>query len=465
MEMKEEAIKVWDACLKVIEEGVTAKEFEDWFKPLRADGFDGRFLTVEVPSEKFVEVLEKNYQGLLTQALRSAIGPNGRLRYSNWLAGENQQMNCKAMGSQLSGGYNTTPIVADPYKAVALRSPLADPQLNEAYTFETYVIGESNKMAASVAEAVADAPGKTVFNPLFVYGGPGVGKTHLIQAIGAKAKEANAQMTVIYLSADRFMRQYMDAKNANDINGFMHFYQGVGLLILDDVQELGGRTGTAEAFFQIFNHLIQNRRQVVLASDKKPAELAGLNERLLSRFKSGMVAEVRPPDRATRLGIVRAKAGAEGLTLPDEVAQYVASNVSGNARELQGALVSLLAYATMTNTDVSLDLAQHVVSDLVSRPKPEMVTKDMVVSAVCQFFNIERDQMQKNTRKRETVTARQIAMFLCKKLTTDSLSSIGMSLGNRNHSTVLYACKTVESLIETDPKIAEAVQKIEESLS
>ncbi|MEE1348134.1 MAG: chromosomal replication initiator protein DnaA, partial [Bacteroidales bacterium] len=247
---------------------------------------------------------------------------------------------------------------------------------------------------------------------------------------------------------------------------FMHFYQSIGLLILDDIQELGGesRARTADVFFQIFNHLLQNGRQVVLASDKKPAELTGLNERLLSRFKSGLVAEVRQPDKETRLGIVKAKAYADGLALPDDVVQYVAANVSGNARELQGALVSLLAHATLTNTDITLSLAQSVVSELVSRPKNELITNDMVIEAVCDYFKIEPEKMQKNTRKREVVVARQIAMYLCKKLTTDSLSTIGASLGNRNHSTVVYACRSIEGLIETDSKIAEAVMTIEESL-
>ncbi len=464
MDTIDRAVSVWNTCLGEIEKKVSAADYSAWFKPLKAIGLDDNVLTVKLPSIYFAETLDKRFLVQLTEALRMALGGNARLRYSVSVAGTSQNMDGRPIGGGMSGGYDATPKVTDPYKGVALQGPMADPQLNDAYTFETYVIGESNKMAASVAEAVAAAPGKTAFNPLFVYGGPGVGKTHLIQAIGARAKAANQNLTVTYLSADRFMRQYMDAKNANEINGFLRFFQQVGLLILDDIQELSGRTGTADVFFQIFNHLLLNGRQVVLASDKRPAELTGLHERLLSRFKSGMVVEVCPPDRETRLGIVKAKAGAEGLSLSDDVAQYVASNVSGNARELQGALVSLLAYATLTNTDVNINLAQHVVSELVSNPKPEILTKDMVINAVCSYFKIEPDAMQKNTRKRETVIARQIAMYLCKKLTTDSLTTIGMSLGNKNHSTVVYACRAVEGLIETDNKIAEAVQSIEDSL-
>ncbi len=464
MESLEQAKLTWNECLKDIEANVSASDFKQWFMPLSATGKKDDLLTIEAPSAFFIETIEKQFFQQLTHALRTVIGENGRLRYVVRLAGTSQQTPAKPQGSELSGGYAAP--VSDPFKGVGMRDPVVDPQLNEAYTFDTYVIGESNRMAASVAAAVAQAPGKTAFNPLFVYGGPGVGKTHLIQAIGAKAKSASANMTVAYLSADRFMRQYMDAKTTNQISGFMHFYQSIGLLILDDIQELGGesRAKTADVFFQIFNHLLQNGRQVVLASDKKPADLTGLQERLLSRFKSGMVAEVRQPDRETRLGIVKAKADADGLVLPEDVAQYVAANVSGNARELQGALVSLLAHATLSNTDINLSLAQEVVSELVCRPKNEMVTKDVVVEAVCDYFKIEPDMMQKNTRKREVVIARQIAMYLCKKLTTDSLATIGTFLGNRNHSTVVYACRSIEGLMETDAKIAEAVQAIEEGL-
>ena len=460
--MVSQAEEAWSACLKDLRENIGEEDFNRWFAPIRAKELKDGELLVEVPSRFFIETIEKNYIGQLAHALRVSLGEKARLRYSFPMAGTSMVELSKPKGGGLSGGY-VAPQSNDPFKGVALRGPVVDPQLNDAYTFDTYIVGESNKLAASVAIEVAKSPGRTSFNPLFVYGGPGVGKTHLIQAIGAKVKNSSSGVTVAYLSADRFMRQYMDAKTSNQISGFMHFYQSIGLLILDDIQELGGesRARTADVFFQIFNHLLQNGRQVVLASDKKPAELTGLNERLLSRFKSGLVAEVRQPDKETRLGIVKAKAYADGLALPDDVVQYVAANVSGNARELQGALVSLLAHATLTNTDITLSLAQSVVSELVSRPKNELITNDMVIEAVCDYFKIEPEKMQKNTRKREVVVARQIAMYLCKKLTTDSLSTIGASLGNRNHSTVVYACRSIEGLIETDSKIAEAVMTIQ----
>lgn len=455
---------VWNDCLEDIKKHVTAADFAKWFEPLRPLTIDGNMLTVEVPSAFFVENIENHFINELASALKVAIGDKARLKYSVSTGGVSSLSPHKTPGGEMNGGFVANPPSYDPFKVVAMRGLVVDPQLNSAYTFDTYVVGESNKMAVSVAEQVALAPGKTSFNPLFVYGGPGVGKTHLIQAIGAKAKKDNPDMNVAYLSADRFMRQYMDANAGKNVNGFMHFYQRIELLILDDVQGLAGKVGTCDAFFQIFNHLLQNGRQVVLASDKKPNELTGIEDRLLSRFKSGLIVEVRQPDKSTRLGIVKAKAEADGLDLPEDVAQYVATNVSGNARELQGALVSLLAYSTVTKTELTLDLAQSIVSEHASRPKHETITKETVIDAVCDHFKIDHDSLQKNTKKREIVVARQVSMYLCKKLTKDSLATIGKYLGNRNHSTVVYACRAIEGLIETDAKFAEAVQAIEDAI-
>ncbi len=462
METTQTPQAVWEACLEEIRKNVTEEDFSQWFSPLRATGLKDNSIAIEMPSEFFAETLRKKFRAVLENALRT-VGVRF-LNYSVNSAGVNVVSTQKFQGGEMTGGYETNLPSYDPFKFVALRDPVVNPELNRAYTFETYVVGESNKMAVSVAEQVASAPGRTRFNPLFVYGGPGVGKTHLIQAIGAKAKEGAPDVNVAYLSADRFMRQYMDATATKQGTGFFRFYQRIHMLIIDDVQGLAGKVGTCNAFYEIFSHLLQNGRQVVLASDKKPTELTGFEERLLSRFKSGLIVEVRQPDKDTRLGIVKAKADADGLDLPDDVAQYVASNVSGNARELQGALVSLLAYATLTNTDLTLDLAQKVVSEHTTRPKVEMITKEMVVNAVCEYFSIEADSIQKNTKKREIVVARQVAMFLCKKLTNDSLATIGKALGNRNHSTVVYACRAVQGLMDTDPKMAEAVRSIEDGL-
>lgn len=464
METKLAPQAAWDACLDEIRKNVIETEFSKWFEPIKAFDLQGSALTIKVPSAYFTEILEKRYLNELTLAIRKVLGEKAQLKYMCETAGVASVSTPKTQGPEMNGGFVANPPTYDPFKVVAMRAFVVDPQLNSAYTFDSYVVGESNKMAVSVAEQVAKAPGKTSFNPLFVWGGPGVGKTHLIQAIGAQAKANNRDMNVAYLSADRFMRQYMDANVGKNINGFMHFYQRIELLIIDDVQGLAGKVGTCDAFFQIFNHLLQNGRQVVLASDKKPADLTGFEERLLSRFKSGLVVDVQQPDKDTRLGIVKAKADADGLDLPDEVAQYVAANVSGNARELQGALVSLLAYSTVTRTELTLDLAQKIVSEHVSRPKKEMITKEGIVDVVCDYFKIEPDSIQKNTKKREIVVARQVSMYLCKKLTNDSLSTIGKYLGNRNHSTVVYACRAVEGLIETDPKFAESVQAIEDRL-
>lgn len=467
MDSRSAGQKAWNDCMIQLRTRVAEADYKSWFEPLRGLSLDDNLvLTVELPSMYFVERLEQNYRDALTQALRAAVGEHARLRWSVLTAGQEQKMDQRQERQAINSGFQLP--AQGPtgiFKVPDTKPQQVDPQLNADYTFATYVVGESNKMAASVGEAVAAAPGQTAFNPLFIHGGPGVGKTHLVQAIGARAKQLFANMTVTYLSADRFMRQFMDAKGANEINGFMRFYQGIGMLLLDDVQELSGRTGTADAFFQIFNHLLQNGRQVVLASDKKPTDLVGLHERLLSRFKSGMVVEVDAPDLETRLRIVKAKASAEGLSIPEDVAAYVAETVSGNARELQGAMVSLLAYATMKSSDLTLELAQKVVGDLVLRSKKEVLSKETIIKTVCDYFRLDEELLQKNTRKREVVVARQIAMFLCKKRTTDSLATIGLYLGNRNHSTVVYACRAIEGLMDTDPKVAEAVKAIEKMLA
>ncbi len=460
------AQEVWSRCISVIEQLVTVSEYNEWFKPLRVQSYENGILNIVVPSNYFVEKLEKDYKVQMTKAVRQAVDVNAQLCYLVPMAGEEMsiQANQRATGL-LSGGYNVQPTPSDPYVGVMQRGARVDPQLNETYTFENYVVGEGNKLAKSVAEQVAINPGGTIYNPLFVYGGPGVGKTHLLQAIGTKAKEKRPDLTVVYLSADAFMRQYMEATRSNSQTAFVLFYQReVGLLIVDDIQELQGRGGTAAIFFQIFNHLVQNKKQVVLASDKKPGELITLDERLLSRFRAGIETQVKQPDDETRLKIVKLKAAAEGLSLPEDVAKYVAANISGNGRELQGAIISLVAYANLEHTDVNMELAQKVVSNLTGTQAARALTPDQIINAVCSYYGIQTDAIRQNTRKREIVLARQMSMYLCRKLTSESLSSIGSALGNKNHTTVVYACKSLEAQIETDENIATAAQKIEEML-
>lgn len=465
-----DCLTTWNKCLEYIEQKVTMSSYKTWFAPLKPVSLEGGLLTLEIPSMYFRETLEGQYINTLAGALRSVIGPNAQLQYTLPVVKEPraevvEQGRVGNQGVALSGGYNKLGEsgIVNPFVGVGIHSMNIDPQLNEDYTFENYVEGECNKLARTVAYAVSEKPGVTAFNPLFIYGDSGVGKTHLIQAIGMEVKRREPTKNVIYLSANRFMRQFMDATKNNQTNGFLNFYQMIDVLIIDDIQELAGKTGTENVFFQIFNHLQQNKRQIVIAADKKPIDIAGMEDRLLSRFKAGVVAEVSRPDYDTRVKIIKNKIAKDGIQIPDNVVEYLATNITTNVRELEGSLVSLLAQATLTHTDITLDVAYRVVGCLVKSEKKD-ISVDSIMSTVCSHFGIENDALQLNTRKHEIVNARQIAMYLSKEMTQASLSTIGMKLGNRNHSTVLYACKTVSNLLETDKDFERTVRSIQEKI-
>ncbi len=443
--------------------------YKTWFEPLRAIKLENNMLTLEVPSKYFVETLEAHYLDTLSGALRSVIGKDARLQYSTRIVTnpatevvERANAGSGSNGMKLSGGFDQARggDVINPFAMVGIKRYNFDPQLNVNYTFDTYVEGECNRLARSVAWAVSEKPAQTAFNPFFVYGNSGVGKTHLIQAIGVEIKRREPSMNVIYLSANRFMRQYMDATKNNVVNGFINFYQMIDVLIIDDIQELSGKTGTENVFFQIFNHLQQNNKQIVIAADKKPVDIIGMEERLLSRLKSGVVTAIEVPDYETRIKIIENKMAKDGIQIPEEVVRYIANNVTSNVRELEGSLVSLLATATLTHCDITMDVARKVVGSLVNKNDRE-ITVDYILEKVCDFYGIETSSLQANTRKHEIVMARQVAMFFCKELTTTSLAAIGKMLGNRNHSTVLYSCKAVSNLIETDKEFGRTIKQIE----
>ncbi len=461
----------WENCLKYIQQQVTVSNYKTWFEPLKALKLENNQLTLEVPSKYFVETLETHYLETLSGALRSVIGPSARLQYSIRIVNNPateivETANAgSANGTKLSGGFDQTrgSDVINPFAMVGIKRYNFDPQLNTNYTFDTYIEGECNRLARSVAWAVAEKPAQTAFNPFFVYGNSGVGKTHLIQAIGVEIKRRDPQKNVIYLSANRFMRQYMDATRNNVVNGFINFYQMIDVLIIDDIQELSGKTSTENIFFQIFNHLQQNNKQIVIAADKKPVEILGMEERLLSRLKSGVVTAIEMPDYETRMKIIENKMAKDGIQIPNDVVRFIANNVTTNVRELEGSLVSLLATATLTHCDITMDVARKVVGSLVNKEQRD-ITVNYILETVCEHYGIETSSLQANTRKHEIVMARQIAMFFCKELTNTSLASIGKMLGNRNHSTVLYSCKAIANLMETDKDFNRQMKQIESKI-
>jgi len=462
-----DCVSIWKKCLDIIEksEKISIATYKTWFAPVEPVALEGSVLTLEVPTKDFVDKLEGEYFEVFSGAIRAVIGPNAGLKYTYHVISSTPEGIVTEQGQKHAEPMGGGPIlgVVNPFAMVGCRQLNIDPELNSNFTFENYVIGDGNKFACSVAMAVAKAPGANAFNPLFVFGNSGVGKTHLIQAIGAEVKSKFSSKNVVYLSADRFMRQYMEATKNNTLIGFLNFYQMIDVLIIDDIQEIAGKTSTENVFFQIFNHLQQNKKQIVIAADKSPAAIEGMEDRLLSRFKSGVSVEVKMPDYDTRVRIIKSKVMKDGILIPEEIIRFVANNVSGSVRELEGSLYSMLAFATLTHEDITMDVARQAVGHLV-RNEVKEVNVDTIIEAVCRHYNMNEEALQKDTRKREIVVARQVAMYLCKELTQTSLSTIGMRLGNRNHATVLYSCKTVKDMIDTDKDFESHIKQIENNI-
>jgi chromosomal replication initiator protein len=358
---------------------------------------------------------------------------------------------------------NSENTIKNPFIIPGLKKLDIDPRLNPENSFDNFIEGECNRLARSAGYAVAKNPGGTAFNPLLIYGDSGLGKTHLAQAIGIEVKELFPEKTVLYVNANKFQTQFVDAIRNNNKNDFLHFYQMIDVLIIDDVHEFAGKEKTQDTFFHIFNHLHQSGKQLILTSDKPPVELQGMETRLLSRFKWGLSADLQAPDFETRMAILKKKTYNDGIELPEEVLEYISTHISDNIRELEGALISLLAQSTLNKKEITLDLTKEMIDKLIKSTKRE-ISIDYIQKVVCNYYNIGLDQLQSKTRKREIVQARQVAMFFSKTLTKSSLATIGSQIGGKDHATVLHACKTVNNLIETDKRFRIQVDEIEKKL-
>ncbi len=460
---------VWNNCLSIIRDNIQPSGFSTWFEPIVPLKLSDNVLTIEVPSHFFREYIEEHYIDLLGHCLRKELGSTAKLEYSVKVDSCSKGVPVPHQGQ---GQFQNKAIpfsranreeVASPYVIPGIRQVKIDPQLNAAYSFDNFVEGSCNRLARTAGLSIAEKPGGP-FNPLFIYGGSGLGKTHLAQAIGIEIKKRMPEKVVLYVSANLFQIQFMDAVNIkNKLTDFMHFYQMIDVLIIDDVQEFAGKPGTQNAYFNIFNHLHQSGKQLILTSDRAPVELKDLDDRLLSRFKWGLSAELLAPDYATRLAILEKKCYNEGVEVPKEVLEFIAEQVTTNVREIEGTFCSLLAQSTFNKQPVTLQLAQVITDRLVSSVTREISVQD-IQKTVCHYFGITQDNLLSKTRKREICQARQIAMYLSRNLTKNSLSSIGSMIGGKDHATVLHSYNTVCNLMDTDRMFRQYVTDIEKRL-
>lgn len=473
--MSKTAENVWMECLSFIKDNIKKQAYKTWFEPIKPIKLSGDSLTVQVPSKFFYEWLEEHYIKILRVALVKELGEHAKLVYDvrmeNTYSSTSPQTvkipssNRKPLKTQKV----TMPIdgnreLKNPFVIPGLQKVKIESQLNPNYNFDNFIEGDSNRLARSAGMAVANKPGGTSFNPLLIYGGVGLGKTHLAHAIGVEVKDKYPDKTVLYISSEKFIQQFIDSVRSNTRNDFIHFYQMIDVLIVDDVQFLSGKTGTQDVFFHIFNHLHQNGKQVILTSDKAPVDMQDIEQRLLSRFKWGLSAELQNPDYETRISILQNKLYRDGVEMPEEIVEYIAKNIKSNVRELEGVIISMIAQASFNRKEFTLDLARQIVDKFVKNTKIE-ISIEQIQKVVSKYFDMDVETLQSKTRKRHIVQARQLAMYFAKRLTKTSLTSIGNQIGQRDHATVLHACKTVDNLMETDRKFKKYVEDLTKKLT
>ncbi|MDG1941244.1 MAG: chromosomal replication initiator protein DnaA [Flavobacteriaceae bacterium] len=474
--MEASAEKIWNNCLVFIKDNIQQQAYKTWFEPIIPLKITENSLSIQVPSKFFYEWLEEHYVKILKVALTRELGENARLIYIIKMENTfgNKTPFTESIPSSNQSGVNAQQVDAplqafsselkNPFVIPGIRNLQIESQLNPNYNFENFLEGDSNRLARSAGLAVSKKPGGTSFNPLMIFGGVGLGKTHLAHAIGVEIKDKYPDKTVLYISAEKFTQQYIESVKKNTRNDFIHFYQVIDILIIDDVQFFSGKSGTQDVFFHIFNHLHQNGKQVIITSDKAPVDMQDIEQRLLSRFKWGLSAELQIPDLETRISILKNKLFRDGVTIGDNIIEYVAKNIKTNVRELEGAIISLIAQSSFNRVDIDLELAKEIVNKFVKNTKRE-VSIDYIQKVVSEYFQMDVATLQSKTRKRHIVQARQLAMYFAKKFTKASLASIGTQIGKRDHATVLHACKTVDNLSFTDKQFRKYVEDLNQKLS
>ena len=461
--------QMWNRCLDVIKDNLPAEQFDAWFAPIVAVDLDqeNNRVTLRAPSQFFVEKIEGRYFAILSAAMKKVFGENVKLTYKYNMVNNDDASAVEQVADASSVKFKQElkirkPRVANPFEQNDVLEDI-DPQLNPKYTFENYCTSMSNKLAVSIGQAITDHPEVKTYNPLFVFGTTGVGKTHLLQAIGIRLKEQNPRMRVLYVSARVFESQYTTAVIQKKVNDFINFYQSIDVLLLDDIQFLAGKPSTQNTFFHIFNHLHQHQRQLVMSSDCRPSDLDGMEPRLISRFKWGMTVALEKPDYDLRRKFLAMKAAQDGLNISDEVLDYIATHVTESVRELEGVMVALLAHATMLGQDITIDLAHSVIGNTV-KVSQRQVTFESIAETVADYYNLPTEVIYGKSRKREISDARQLVMYLAKKEAQMSSPSIGAKL-DRTHATVLHACIQIEQRMSIEKDFSREVQAITASLT
>jgi chromosomal replication initiator protein len=466
---------VWGNCLQTIRKNVNYQSFRTWFEPIKPVRLENNALTIQVPNKFFYEWLEEHYVTLLKTTIRRELGDRGRLEYQILMgpsSGKREVLkkekvyngnNGVAVKEGFSPGMVDTQSIKNPFIIPGIKKIKVEPQLNPNYRFENYIEGDCNRLARSAGLAIAKKPGATSFNPLVIFGAVGLGKTHLAHAIGNDVLDRFPGKTVLYVSSEKFTNQIIQSIKNNAVNDFVNFYQLIDVLIVDDIQFLANKQKTQEIFFHIFNQLHQNGKQIIMTSDRPPKDLDGMEERLLSRFKWGLSADLQAPDLETRMAILEAKMNQEGVALPQDVTDFICYNIKNNIRELEGVLVSLIAQSSLNRQEIDMGLAKHVIRNFVKQINKE-ITVEYIQKLVAEHFTLPVEKLQGKTRKRQVVIARQLSMYLAKNLTDKSLKAIGETFGGRDHSTVIYSCRTVQDLMETDAIFHDTVAELEKKI-
>ena len=466
---------VWNECLKIIGDNISTKSFETWFLPIKPVSLAGQVLTIQVPSLYYHEYIEGNFWQLLKSAIHKILGPEGKLEYNILVINSGPTITLPPIGiGKVDAQNKPVPIridedtdtkeIPNPFVLPGLKKLNILSQLNKDKSFDNFIEGECNRLARAAGYAIAENPGKTAFNPLFLHSGVGLGKTHLAHAIALDTKARFPDITVLYVDAEIFIQQYVEAARGNNINDFVHFYQMLDMLIIDDIQFLAGKTGTQEIFFHIFNSYQQKKKQIIITADKSPAEILGFEKRLLSRFRWGLAADLQAPDKETRIKIINKKLYDNGIEfISDEVIEYLAYRIVTNVREIEGAIISIMAQSSLNKKQITIELAKQMIDKFVRNTAHE-TSIDYIQKVVSDYFKVPVSEIFTSTRKRHVVQVRQAAMFFAKKYTELSLAQIGIQCGDKDHATVLHAIRTIENMKATNKEYKDKLDEIDKIL-